>query len=81
MSLPLFVGVLCWSLFWCALHDLSSFAITLTRKRELVALLFFSFGYLVTVNVLWPCVGLQFVIMVFSDHTHSFFKLLNNAEL
>ena len=34
---PIFVGVLCWSLFWYALlHALSSFAIILTRKKELV---------------------------------------------
>ena len=37
MYLPMFVGVLCWSLFWYALlYVLSSFAIMLTRKRELV---------------------------------------------
>ena len=41
MYLLLFVGVLCWSLFWYALlHVLSSFAINLARKRELVALHF-----------------------------------------
>ena len=35
------MGVLCWYLFWYAsLYVLSSFAIILTRKRELVALLF-----------------------------------------
>ena len=40
MYLPLFVGVLCSSLFWYALlYVLSSFAILLTRKRKLVALL------------------------------------------
>ena len=40
MYLPLFLGVLCWSLFWYALlYVLSSFAIILTRNRELVALL------------------------------------------
>ena len=51
MYLPLFVGVLCWSLFWYALlYVLSSFAIILTRKRELVALLLLSFGCLVAVN-------------------------------
>ena len=36
------------------------FAIILTRKRELVVLLLFSFGCLVTVNFLWlslRCVG------------------------
>ena len=32
---------------------LSSFAIILTRKRELVALFLLPFGWLVTVNVLW----------------------------
>ena len=49
MYLPLFVEVLCWSLFWYALlYDRSSFAIILTRKGELVALLLLSFGCLVT---------------------------------
>ena len=51
MYLPLFVGVLCVSLFWYALlFVLSSFAIILTRKRELAALLLSSFGCLITVN-------------------------------
>ena len=59
MYLPLFVGVLCWSLFWYSLHVvLSSFAIILT---------------IVTVNELWlfltvPGVGLQCVIVVFPDY-------------
>ena len=35
------------------IYVLSSFAIILTRKRELVALLLLSLGCLVTVNVLW----------------------------
>ena len=67
---------LCWSLLWYALlYVLSSFAIILTRKRELVALVLLPFGCLVTVNVLklfltMPWVGLQFVIVVFPDHTH-----------
>ena len=80
MYLPLFVGVLCWSLFWYALlYVLSSFAIILPRKRELVALLLLSFGCLVTVNVLWlfltvPWVGLQFVFVVLTDHTHLLFN-------
>ena len=79
------MGVLCWSLFWYALlYVLSSFAIILTRKKEHVALLLLSFGCLVTVNVLWlfltvPWVGLQFVIVVFSDHTHLLFA--SNAEV
>ena len=50
---PLSVGVPCLSLFCCALLCvLSSFAIILKRKRELVALLLLSYGCLVTVNVL-----------------------------
>ena len=72
-------GVLCWSLFWYALlHVISSVAIILTRKRELVALLFLSFRCIVTVNVLQlfltvPWVGLQLVIVAFSTHTHLLF--------
>ena len=67
MYLPLFVGVLCSSLFWYALLCVfSSFAIILTRERDIC---------LVTLNALWlflavPWVGLQFVIAVFLDHTH-----------
>ena len=49
LLLPLFVGVKCCFAVLCVF---SSFAITLTRKTELVALLLFSFGCLVTVNVL-----------------------------
>ena len=73
MYLPLFEGVLCWSLFWySSLCVLSSFAINMTRKRELVALLLLSFRCLVTVNVLWPFltvswVGLRCVNVVFPD--------------
>ena len=63
-------------LFCCALLCvLSSFAITLKRKRELVALLLLSYGCIVSVNVLllfltimW--VGLWCVIVLFPDHTH-----------
>ena len=41
----------------------------------MVALILLSFGCLVTVNILWlfltvPWVGLECVIVVFSDHTH-----------
>ena len=70
MYLPLFVEVMCWSLFWYViLYVLSRFAVILTRKRELVALLLLSFVCLVTVNVLWlfltvPSVGLQCVVVV-----------------
>ena len=72
----MFVGVLCSSLFWYALlYVLSKFAIILTRKKEIVALVLLSFGCLVAVNVLFlflmvPWVGLQFVIMVFPDYSH-----------
>ena len=46
MYLPFFGGmVLCRSLFWYALlYVLSSFAIILTKKRELVALLLLALG-------------------------------------
>ena len=60
--------------FWYALlSDLSSFAIILTRKRELAVMLLLS--CLVNVSVLWlfltvPWVGLQCVLVVFPDHTH-----------
>ena len=79
MYLTLFVGVLCWSLFCCVLLCvLSSFAIILMRKRELVALLLLSSRCLVTLSVPWlflivPFVGLQCVIVVFPDHTHLLF--------
>ena len=81
MYLLLFAGVLCWSLFWYALlYVLSSFAIILTRKKELVALLLLSFGCRVTANVLWlflsvPWAGLRFVNVVCPDHTHLLFHM------
>ena len=62
--------------FWYALLcALPSFEIILKRKRELVALLLLSYGYLVTVNVQWLFlmiywVGLEFIIVAFPDHTH-----------
>ena len=53
-------------------------SIIVLRKRKLVALLLLSYRCLVTVNVLWlfltvPWVGMQYVIVVFPDHTHSLF--------
>ena len=39
MFIPLFIGVLGWSLFYALLCALYSFEIILTGKRELVALL------------------------------------------
>ena len=70
------MGVLCLSLFWDALLcALSSFASILKRKRELVALLLLSYGYLVTVNIQWLFlmiwwVCLELMIVVFPDHTN-----------
>ena len=60
---------------YALLYVLSSFAIILKRKRELVALLLLSCGCLATLNVLLlfltvPWVGLTCVIVVFPDHTH-----------
>ena len=77
------MGVLCLSLFWHALLCvLSSFAIILKRKRELVALLLLSYKCIVTVYVVWLFltmlwVGLQCVIVVFPDHTHFFNQQLD----
>ena len=56
-----------------------SFAIILKRKRELVGLLLLSYGCLVTVNAPWlfltvPWIGLQYVIVVYPDHTHLFYE-------
>ena len=79
MYFPLFVGFLCLPLFWYALLCvLSSFAIFLKREGELVGLLLLSYGCLVTVNIMWlfltmPWVGLQFVTVVFPDHSHLLF--------
>ena len=77
------MGVLCLSLFSCALLCIhSSFAIILKRKKKLVALLLLSYRCIVTINVLWlfltvQWVGLQCVIVVFPDHTHLLFGLVN----
>ena len=66
------------SIFSCALlyvHSIASFVIILVGKRELVALL--SLSSLCLVVVVWlflavPWVCLQFMIVVFSDHTYYF---------
>ena len=72
MYFPLFVGILCLSLFLYTL--LCVLSIILKWKRGLVALLLLSYGCLIPVNVLWlfltvPRVGLQCVNVVFPDHT------------
>ena len=78
MCFQLFVGVLCLSLICYALLCIhSSFAIILKRKRKLVTLLLLSYRCIVTINVLWLfLVGLQFVIVVFPDHTHLLFGVI-----
>ena len=92
MYLPLLVGVLCLSLFCYALLCIhSSFTIILKRKRKLIALLLLSCRCIVTVNAPWffltlPWVGLQYVIVVFPDHTHLLFsaksyKMLTNKKV
>ena len=58
-------------------HVHSSFAIILMGKRELVALLTLSSWCLVIVGWLLlavPWISLQFVIVVFPDHTHLLFS-------
>ena len=76
MYFPLFVGVLCLFMFLHALLCvLSSFAIILKRKKKRVALLLLSYRCIVTINVMWllltvPCVGQQYVIVVFPNHTY-----------
>ena len=65
------------SMFCCTLvYVHSSFAIILVGKREMVAFLWLS-SWCLLIDVLlffavsWVC--LQFVIMVFPDHTHLIF--------
>ena len=66
-------------MFCCTLlYVPSSFAIVLMGKRELVALLSLSSWCLVIVVWLFlavPWVCLQFVIVVFPDHTHLLFSI------
>ena len=72
------VGVCNCSIFCCTLlYVHSSFSIILMGKRELVALL--SLSSWCNVIVVWlflavPWVCLQFVILVFPDHTHLLFS-------
>ena len=63
----------------------SSLAIILKRKRKLVALLLLCYRCFVTINVLWlfltvPWVGLQYVIVVFLDHTYFFNTVLHSTS-
>ena len=74
------MGVCNCSMFCCMLvYVHSSIAIILMGKRELVALLNLSSWCLVMVGRLFLAVprgSLQFVIVVFPDHTHLLFLLI-----
>ena len=74
------MGVCNCSMFYCMLlYVRSSIAIILMGKRELVALLNLSSWCLVMVERLFLTVPrgcLQFVIVVFPDHTHLLFCML-----
>ena len=74
LLITLIVGFCNCSIICCALLCVhSSFAIISMGKRELIALLCLSFWCLVIVVWLFltmPWVCLQYVIVVFPDHTH-----------
>ena len=74
------MGVCNCSMFCCSLlYVQSSIAIILMGKRELVALLNLSSWCLVMVERLFLAVPrgcLQFVVVVFPDHTHLLFFIL-----
>ena len=78
------MGVCNCSMFCCTLLYIhSSIAIILMGKREQVALLNLSSWCLVMVERLFLAVPrgcLQFVIVVFPDHTHLLFLALENEE-
>ena len=76
LLLPLWESVIVLCFGVCYFYVNSSFAIILMGKRELVALLSLSSRCLVIVvwlflAVTWVC--LQFVIVVFPEHTHYFY--------
>ena len=73
LLLPLWESVIVLCFVCTLLYVHSSFAIILMGKRELVALLSLSSWRLVIVVWLFlavPWGGLQFVIVLFHDHTH-----------
>ena len=78
------MGVCGCSMFCCTLlYVHSSIAIILTGKRELIALLNLSSWCLVVVERLFLAVPrgcLQFVIVVFPDHTHLLFLKYNTFK-
>ena len=77
------MGVCNCSMFCCALLYVdSSIAIILMRKRELIALLNLSSWCLVVDERLFLAVPrgyLQFVIVVFPDHTHLLFFIVQTC--
>ena len=79
------MGVFNCSMFCCTLlYVHSSIAIILMGKRELIALLNLSSWCLVMVERLFLAVPrgcLQFVIVVFPDHTHYFYSVVVDAGL
>ena len=84
------MGVLCLSLFCCALLCVVEIRkrvkIILKSNRELVALILLTYECLVTINALRLflmvlCVGLRCVIVVFPDHTPLLFKLGPSTKL
>ena len=60
---------------WVVLGSLSSLAIILLRKRELVALLYVVAVCALCLFLLVLWVGLQLVIVVFPGHTHFLKKI------
>ena len=79
------MGVCNCSMFCCTLlYVHSSIAIILMGKRELIALLNLSSWCLVMVERLFLAVPrgcLQFVIVVFPDHTHYFREIYTNSKI
>ena len=79
------MGVFNCSMFCCTLlYVHSNIAIILMGKRELVALLYLSSWCLVMVERLFLAVPrgcLQFVIVVFPDHTHLLFLISHKESL
>ena len=79
------MGVCNCSLFCCTLlYVHSSIAIILMGKRELIALLNLSSWCHVMVELLFLAVprgSLQFVIVVFPDHTHLLFSILLSLRI
>ena len=74
------MGVLCLFLFCYAL-----LCNHLERKRKLGALLLLSCRCIATINVLWLFltvlwVGLQYVIVVFPDHTHLLYEIYRDVD-